>query len=195
MAHKPNEKWPEEKRVEVVTSYLALGKAPLVSAITKVPEGTIRKWKTEPWWKELVFEIQRDSDQELDTKLSKIIGKTVDIINDRLENGDFLYDRITGEFKRIPVGVDAANRVMSGMFEKRMLIRKQPDDMINQEGIKDVLRSLAEEFTKFAKSRRAKVIEGEVVDVTEDQREVQGTFGEGQKLEQERQIDGPELSS
>jgi hypothetical protein len=69
--HKPGEWWSDAKRIEVVTTWLALGKIPLVAACTGVTEGTIRQWRTQPWWKELELSIQTESDQELDAKLAK----------------------------------------------------------------------------------------------------------------------------
>ena len=160
MAHKPLEHWSDNKRIEVVTTYLILGKIPLVEAATGVPPGTIRRWKTEPWWLELVTQIQADADQELDTKLAKRIDKALEIVNDRLENGDFQYDPKTGAFVRKPVGLRDTWRVTSEMVDKRMLLRKQPKDTTSQEAVGDILKNLAREFADMAKRRLTeKVIE------------------------------------
>ena len=151
--HKDGEWWSEGKRIEVVTTWLALGKIPLVSHATSVPEGTIRQWRTQPWWRELELSIQTESDQELDTKLAKRIDKALDVIWDRLENGDFLYDPKTGEFIRKPVGMKDVNKVMVDMMDKRLLIRKQPKDLQSQEAVADILKNLAKEFSQMAKQR------------------------------------------
>jgi hypothetical protein len=151
--HKVGEHWSENKRIEVVTSWLALGKIPLVSACTGVSEGTVRQWRTQPWWKELELSIQTETDQELDAKLAKRIDKALDVIWDRLENGDFLYDPKTGEFIRKPVGLKDVNKVMVDMMDKRLLIRKQPKEMQSQEAVKDILINLAKEFASMAKQK------------------------------------------
>jgi hypothetical protein len=45
--------WSESKKLEAVTTYLAVGNSKMVEAITRIPAGTIRKWRTEGWWHEL----------------------------------------------------------------------------------------------------------------------------------------------
>ena len=159
--HKDGEWWSEGKRIEVVTTWLALGKIPLVSHATSVPEGTIRQWRTQPWWRELELSIQTESDQELDTKLAKRIDKALDVIWDRLENGDFLYDPKTGEFIRKPVGMKDVNKVMVDMMDKRLLIRKQPKDLQSQEAVADILKNLAKEFATMVKSKVKEKVDGE----------------------------------
>jgi hypothetical protein len=151
--HKEGEWWSEGKRIDVVTTWLALGKIPLVSHATGVPEGTIRQWRTQPWWRELEISIQTESDQALDAKLAKRIDKALDVIWDRLEKGDFLYDPKTGEFIRKPVNMKDANKVMVDMMDKRMLIRKQPKDIQSQEAVADILKNLAKEFATMVKQK------------------------------------------
>lgn len=147
-------KWHSDaKRIEAVTTYLVLGKANLVGAAIGVPEGTIRQWRTQPWWDELVQQIQTESDQELDAKLAKRIDKALDLVNDRLENGDFQYDPRTGSFVRRPVGARDGWRIASEMVDKRWIIRKIPKDRGSQEAIGDILKNLAQEFATMAKKR------------------------------------------
>src|SRR3990167_7059735 len=150
--HKEGEKWSEAKHIEVVTTWLVLGKIPLVSATTGVPEGTIRQWRTQPWWKEIEISVQTETDQELDAKLAKRIDKALDVIWDRLEHGDFMYDPKTGEFMRKPVNLKDTHRVMVDMLDKRLLLRKQPKEQQNQAAVGEMLKNLAKEFEAMAKS-------------------------------------------
>jgi hypothetical protein len=158
--HKEGEWWSDAKRIEVVTTWLALGKIPLVSSCTGVPEGTIRQWRTQPWWKELEISIQTETDQELDAKLAKRIDKALDVIWDRLEHGDFLYDPKSGEFIRKPVNMKDVNKVMIDMVDKRLLLRKQPKEQQSQEAVGDILKNLAKEFEQMAKKKLKEVENG-----------------------------------
>jgi len=157
-------KWHSDaKRIEAVTTYLVLGKASLVGAAIGVPEGTIRQWKTQPWWSELTLQIQTESDQELDSKLAKRIDKALDLVNDRLDNGDFQYDPKTGQFIRRPIGGKDGWKIASEMIDKRWIIRKQPKEQSSQEAIGDILKNLANEFADMAKKRlKERVIDGTV---------------------------------
>lgn len=151
--HKEGEWWSEAKRIEVVTSWLALGKIPLVSNCTGVPEGTIRQWRTQPWWKELELSILTETDQELSSKLTKRIDKALDVIFDRLENGDFMFDPKTSQFIRKPVNMKDTNKVLMDMVDKRLLLRKQPKEQQSQEAVGDILKNLAKEFEQMAKKK------------------------------------------
>ncbi len=151
--HESGQWWSDAKRLEVVTTWLVLGKIPLVSATTGVPEGTIRQWRTQPWWKEIEISVQTETDQELDAKLAKRIDKALDLVMDRLENGDYLYDPKTSTFIRKPVSMKDTWKVSTEMIDKRLLIRKQPKEQASQEAVGDILKNLAKEFADMARKK------------------------------------------
>ena len=167
--------YSDAKKLEVVTTYLALGKVPMVEAVTGIPRSTIRQWKMQPWWTEMVDQIQTDSDQELDAKLAKIIDRSLDAVTDRIENGDFIFDPKSGSIRRSPVKLKDVHRVSVDLIDKRDLIRKRPQEQIEQSATVDILRKLANQFAEWAKIHVApkgepKVIEGEVVDAVYEER-------------------------
>lgn len=159
MAHKEGEWWSDAKRAEVVASYLILAKAPLVEAVTGVPAGTIRQWKTQPWWKELVEQIQTEDSQELDTKLSTRINKVLEVVQDRLDKGDFFYDSYAKEFIRKPVSLKDTWKTGKEMIDVRQMIRKEKPEQVNQEAVADILKNLAKEFASMAKKKVAEKVE------------------------------------
>lgn len=171
----PNSPWTDQTKVMVVTQYLALGKAPLVEALTGVPRQTIRLWKTQPWWGELVAEIQSEDSQERDIKLDKIVNKSLDLINDRLDNGDTLYNSKTGEILRIPVKLRDISRVTVDMIQKQQEIRDKPYIRASEEQNADRLLKLAKQFALFAQAfnkKDEKDIEGETIeDAVHEERE------------------------
>ena len=158
MAHVEGAWWSDAKRVEVVASYLILGKAPLVEAVTGVPAGTIRQWKTQPWWTELVDQIQTEDDQELDTKLTSRINKILVLVEDRIDNGDWIFDSKTGEIIRKPVSLKDGWKAGREMVDVRMLLRGKPKEKVNQEAVADILKNLATEFASMAKRKVKEVI-------------------------------------
>lgn len=171
---KPKSPWTDQTKVMVVTQYLALGKAPLVEALTGVPRQTIRLWKTQPWWGELVAEIQSEESQERDIKLDKIVNKSLELINDRLENGDVIWDSKLGEACRVPVKLRDISRVTVDMIQKQQEIRDKPYIRNGEEQNTDRLLKLAEQFAQFAtafQKKNEKIIEGEVIDAVHDERE------------------------
>lgn len=169
----PNGVWGDKKKIEVVTTYLALGKAPMVEAVTGVPRQTIRIWKMQPWWKELEEEIRREETLELDSRLSKVVNKSLDVVMDRLENGDYVFNSKTGRVSRIPVKMRDAATATNTLIDKRQLLRKNPVEKAqHQQQFEDRLLKLAEQFATFALGKKEpKIIEGEVIDAVYVQRE------------------------
>lgn len=165
--------YSDAKKLEVVTTYLALGKIPMVEAVTGVPRATVRQWKLQPWWIEMVNQIQTESDQELDSKLSKIIERSLDAVNERIEGGEFILDSKTGTVKRVPVKLKDVHRVAVDLLDKRDLIREKPLKEKQAEIQVDILKKLATQFSDWVKlnmKKEPRIIEGEIVDAVYDQR-------------------------
>ena len=87
---KPNEpgRWTEQKKIEVMTTYLALGNLTQACAMCNVPLVTVQAWAKTPWWKEQMQAIRDEEVFQLDKKLEKVVNKALDQVNDRLENGE-----------------------------------------------------------------------------------------------------------
>lgn len=165
--------YPDSKKLEVVTTYLALGKAPMVEAVTGVSRHTIRQWKLQPWWQEMVETIQTESNQELDSKLSKIIERSLDAVNERIEGGEFILDSKTGSVKRVPVKLKDVHRVAVDLLDKRDLLRTKPQEKVEQAAAVDILKKLAGQFAEWAKVhiKEPRIVEGEVLNAVHEKRE------------------------
>ena len=152
--------WSEAKKIEACTIFIATGSPTATAAATGVPIDTIRKWREAAWWKELREQIQHEDEAALDSKTTKIIQKTMDLIADRVENGEYLFDQKTGTIKRMPMSARTATKVASDLFDKRQILRKQPTKIVENHNIADRINQLASEFAKFS---AAKTIEGTVI--------------------------------
>lgn len=196
MAHKKFQTWSDKKRIEACTAYLALGNAALVEVATGVPAGTVRQWKTQPWWKELVDQIQTESDQQIDAKLGGLIEKSLQAVNDRLENGDFMWDARNGEFIRKPVSLKDSWKVSSEILDKRWLIRDRPDTKVDTEAVSDILTKLASDFAGMARKKVKEQLDGQSqgeqpAELQEGIRELSGETGADQEPSGEESREGP----
>lgn len=142
--------WPEKKKIEAVTAWMSSGSLPIASATTGVPLETIRTWRRMPWWKEFEQQIKDEDNQELDAKFSGIVRKTLNVIEDRIENGNFQLDPKTGRVIRVPVNLRDTHRVMSDLVDKRKVIRNEPTKITSGDGVNDRLVKLAAQFAEFA---------------------------------------------
>lgn len=168
LKHRKHTTWPIEKRIEVVSQYLVLGNMKIVAATCGVDYGLLRQWKMQPWWAELEAEIRATQNIEMDTKLSRIVDKSLDSVLDRVENGDFFYDNKTGQIKRKPVNLRDVARVSVDILSKRELLRGNATDRkeTTQVSVNEQLKLLAAEFAKW-QTKAKPVIDVEMVEVIE----------------------------
>lgn len=149
--HVQNKHWPIEKKIEVVSQFLVLGNMKMVAAITGVSYELVRQWKTQGWWRELEQEIRQTQNIEMDTKLSKIVDRSLDAVLDRVENGDFIYDQKSGEIRRKPAALRDLHRVSVDSISKRELLRGNATERkeTSQISVAEQLQMLAAEFAKW----------------------------------------------
>ena len=182
--------WSDKKKIEVVTSWLALGKMPLVEAVTGVPTSTVKQWKLQPWWADMVHQIQTDSDQELDTKLSSIVDKSLEAVNERLMHGEFVLDPKTGKISRVPAKLRDVSRVAVDLLDKLDILRAKPIKQQEQLAHLDILKKLAGEFSEWARIHlKTEKVLGETYDAVHDER-TQGLREGVQQISQSEETKG-----
>lgn len=159
--------WSDSQKLEAVTTYLALGNLVLTGNVLKIPEMTLRGWKQQQWWKDIEAELKVQEDIQLSTRLKRIVESTLAATEDRIANGDFIYDTKEGALVRKPVSMKDAHRVAMDLIDKREYLDNKQPSSITVEAIDDKLKKLAEKFEQIAGGRRpievTDVIVGEVV--------------------------------
>lgn len=175
LPHEPG-RWDKKKQLAAVTTYLATGSIAETSRICNIPYRTVQSWKLDSdWWQQTIDEIQSGENQKTDVKMSKVIDKTLEMLMSRIEEGDYQYDQKTGRLVKVPLKARDLERISSGLFDKRQLIRKQPTNIkqsdLNQA---DRLLKLAEQFAKFTTGKEQApelideyIVEGEWEEVKE----------------------------
>lgn len=152
-------KWvhhPPEKKIEVVTKWLALGNLRLVADLTEVNYETIKVWKQSPWWNDIVAEVKASRNAALDTKLSKIVDRALETIADRLENGNVKYDFKKGEAYREPVTIKDATSAAKALMDQQLQMEKLKVVETSAQvtvSVQDQIKMLAQEFARFNTKR------------------------------------------
>lgn len=163
--------WSDEKRIEAVATYIALGSMAETHRVTTIPLNTLWSWKQQDtWWGDVEKALRAELNNDTSSKLSGIVNKTLSAITDRVENGDWLYDQRTGDIKRMPVTAASLNRIASTLLDRRLLLDQMEVSKVEEEvdstaKLEKQLSKLADSFTKFvaSKHREEKVIEGVIV--------------------------------
>ena len=173
--------WPMAKKIEAVSHYLVLGNMAQVAAIVGVNYDLLREWKTQAWWTEIEKELRATQNIELDTKLTKIVDKSLDAVLDRVENGDFIYDQKSGEVRRKPAALRDIHRVAVDSISKRELIRGDEKVEHAKLSIEEHLKMLAMEMAKWNQKPQKPVIDlVEVEDAVYEEREAGLQTGSGE---------------
>lgn len=141
-----------DQKMQAVEHYIATGNLKLVSALTEIPYITIRQWKAKPWWRDYEKELDAGRRFKVNKKLSKIIDRGLEVMDDRLENGDFVFDQVKGEIVRRPVTLKDANSAVTNLMQRQGVLEQQNNQDYNQDTTKTIqeqLVLLAAEFAKF----------------------------------------------
>jgi len=162
--------WSDKQRKMAVATYLVLGKITLVSNALGIPEITLRKWKSQEWWSEAEDELKRGEKLELKGKLGNIVNATLIQLEDRVKNGDYIWNGETKTFDRKPITAQVANKITVDLVDRQVLLEKKADTrMESNESLDARLQRIAEELIRFSKAKTLLPIEGEVKHIEEAQ--------------------------
>lgn len=156
--------WSDEKRVEAVTAYVAMGKMPKVSLATDIPVNTLWAWKKySNWWSDLEKTIRGEQNNEYSATISDIVSSSLLAIKDRIKEGDFIYNPRSGETVRVPVSAKALNQVVNTMLDKRgKLVRENQAETtsdVDEKTLENKLTQLADAFKSFVATKQTTVID------------------------------------
>ena len=158
----PKVRWSEKQKFQAVALYKLIGSLAEVARQLGVPIITVKVWHKQSWWKEYEQEIAHAAKAELSGKIKSITNKAMGIVEDRLENGDFVFIPKTGQIKRKPISAHVANKILNDSVDRQFMIEKLQRENID-EANKDIINTRLQQLhTEFAKFAKAQTIEGEV---------------------------------
>lgn len=141
-----------KQKFEAVQLYLLLGgNVPKTAGALKIPEQTMWQWKKTDWWHEYEAQIRREENLELSARLKRSMAKAMEIVEDRLDKGDWIYDQKSGEMRRKPVSLKDAQKTVVEFIDKRTQLVENQQLTIAAEQIEDKLAKLALAFSNLSK--------------------------------------------
>lgn len=171
--------WSDGQKLEAVQTYLMLGSVRTTAAVLNIPEITVKVWRTKSWWKDLEAELKLQDKLQLGTRLKKIAERSLEVVEDRLQNGNYIFDQKTGELVRVPVNLKDAHKVGVDSMNQREILERGQADNLNEGQIDNKLAELA---TKFAAMVNKKIDDKrtvEMAEVIEDNDAVHDQWEEG----------------
>lgn len=153
-------KYTNEERLEAISHYAVLGNMVKVSELTGISERTLSDWKNKSdWWEPALQEVRTLKQDEIDSSLTRIIHKSTEALEDRIDKGD-AYVTKSGEVDRKPMSGRDLATVTGIIFDKRQISRNLPTS-IKSESTDARLTSLADKVRELQGGMVT--IEGEVV--------------------------------
>lgn len=177
----PTNSYSWDKRMEVVSRFMLLGNMRVVSEQTGVDVQTLYNWKKSDWWPEMVETIRRQRKTKTNDSLTKIIETSLETVQERLENGDWVLNNKTGQIVRKPVSVKDANQIAAQLLQRQQVL----EDFIEktdrtQDTVQEVLQQLAGEFKRWNKTSATDVKFKEIPNALHDKREERLQEGSGE---------------
>ena len=152
-----NGAWSWQKKLEVATKYNELGNMRLVSELTGVPYSCLVEWKRSDWWPTLIEEVRKQKQLAKVKKMGDIVDRSLEILQDRLENGDQIYDPKSQEIKRVPISMRDASKTATEILDKQIKLEEMANRVeVQRETVQETLKLMATEFSKWTKRQSTK---------------------------------------
>ena len=157
-----------EKKMDVVSLYMLLGNLRVVSEKMDVPYNTLAEWKRSDWWPEIVAQIQRQRKNKTTESLTQLVESGIEILKDRLDNGDYILNNKTGEVVRKPVSAKDATAIVNHLLGRQIQIEELTNKFDHKpESVADTLATIAAEFKKLNKKINTEVLDLPSVEMVE----------------------------
>lgn len=142
-----------EKRLNCVARFMLLGNMRVVSEQTGVHYNTLMDWKRSSWWPEMVEQLRRQKKQKTNDSITKVVEQSLEIMQDRLDNGDPFFNQKTGKVEYKPVGIRDVTTIASSLLQRQIQLEEVAQrSEVKTDTVQETLSLLAKEFQKWNKS-------------------------------------------
>lgn len=148
-----NRQWSDSQKIEAATCVLAVGSLQKASHLLQIPETTLKMWQRTEWWQDLIKQLKQQENLVVSTKLKNLIDKSLTLLADRLEHGDFIYDQKQGQLVRKPIPAKELAKLATDFLERREVLDMPERATIAEENISNKLEQLAKQFEVFAQKQ------------------------------------------
>lgn len=126
-----------------------------------------KEWLDTPEGIEGLVSYRRFLDHHLDATCTRVIDESLELLMDRLQNGDICYTD-EGEPYRVEIRGISLAKIFAAVFDRRQLIRKNPTKIIEEsteslDKIADILTKLSSRHNMVSVS----VVEKKEISITE----------------------------
>jgi DNA-binding ferritin-like protein len=143
-----------ESRYKAAAALIATGNSKVAARESGVPSSTIRHWRVnDPDFASICEELRDQFSARIKGQLAEIIEKANVETLDRLEHGDAVRDKGSGELVRQPIKAKESAIISAVSLDKLRLLENQPTQI---KADSSDLKALAEQFAKLSEQWQEK---------------------------------------
>lgn len=166
-------KYSEKEKQSAFILYLSKGNLREVGRILNIDYNLLYKWKYSPWWKKQYQELELGNKIKFGSKISNILDKSVDKLDDILENGNYYFNFKTKTVERKPLTAKEVAEVLKTAVQAQDLndkAREAIEQRDSQEAAQEALKQRLDNLAKMLAGTKANkpepvVIEAEFTEV------------------------------
>jgi hypothetical protein len=151
--------YSDKQKLEAVQVWLMCGSMVQTAAALGIPEPTIEKWRYTDWWKELADQIKAEGRVKLTGRLQKVVSRSLDQLEERIENGDWVLDSKSGQLIRKPLLARDLTRITTDFMDSSRKLESVTKEEATAQAVEDRLKLLADSFASFANKVRKVEVE------------------------------------
>lgn len=150
--------YSDKQKYDAVALFKMTGNVSAVARTLGIPVDTLFRWKTSDWWKQFEADLLQEKRTLSTSRLAKLSEKAAEIVQDRLENGDWVFSG--GKLQRKPVNALVANKILQDSTQNEVKLEEHYLSQTKQESdiqIQERLKLLFDEMTRFANSKEIRI--------------------------------------
>lgn len=157
--YSPKNQYPPEVKIQTAATFIATGGKVLKTAeMMGLSKQCVSDWKNNSeWWDTVVGKLQKEKQKELDAKITNLLEKVFDQVEDRVLNGD---EVITRDGERTRKKMSGRELALTGaiMYDKRAMLRGEGALGNKGTSAASILADLRETFREVAKQELDKTV-------------------------------------
>ena len=146
--------YSDSQKLEAVKCWLICGSITQTAAALNIPLPTLKEWRYSRWWQEIATDLRSEDNMQLTARLKKIAAKSLDLVEDRLENGDWVLNQKTGKLMQKPVNLRDLGVISNSTIQNIGKLEDKPQQEQDNKKVVDQLTLLAKKFEEFSKAKR-----------------------------------------
>lgn len=159
-----NKAWSDAQKQEALGAYFLTQNLSEVSRQLTIPRDTLKTWTQKDWWKQAYALLEQEDSLRLTKRLRTLAEKSLGLVEDRIEKGEWHYDATSGVASRREIKALDAHKIANDTLKTVTERENKPLHQEASESTQSALNELKVMFEKFAaKNQKAPVVVTDVI--------------------------------